>query len=165
MRTFTNNLREHMYSASAPIAFLTLMKIKHTSLSSSIYLVENNESVSTYDLEDTTQTGSKVDYLPAHFKYTPRSMGEDKKEASITIGAVDRTIITALREVPSELSIIVAIVKSDDFDSIEFGPNDYLLRGVSYDAMTVTGSLSIDHHLTASFPYNKFIPKHFPGLF
>ncbi len=165
MRTFSNNLKEHMFSSSAPVAFLTLMKIKHDSLASDIYLVENNELVETYDLEDTAQTGSKVDYLPAFFKYVPRSMGEDKKEATITIGAVDRTIITALREVPTALTIVVAIVKSDDFDAIEFGPNDYLLRGVSYDAMTVTGNLSIDHHLTSSFPYNKFIPKHFPGLF
>lgn len=155
MRTLSAGLVGEMYKQTSGVAYLTLLEISHPNLTETLYFVDNNVEV-THNLQV---------YSPMDFKFTLRSQGENPVDASLEIDGVDRSVIQKLRSVSTGLHINVKIVSSLDFDVVEDGPYEFILKGIKYTAYSVKGTLSVEHKLTSSFPQYRFVPKHFPRLY
>jgi len=135
--------------------FLTLIEIDHTSLSSPIRVVDNNE--------DIVSNGNT--YSGAAFLFTLPSQADDKlSPAKLTIDNVDRRIVEAVRTINSPADMTVSIILASDPDTIEVGPYDFKLKNVSYDAQQVTGDLLYLQYLDNTASTVIMNNQNFPAL-
>jgi hypothetical protein len=148
--------REAMYSQETGEVFLELLEISHVDMSSPIRVVNNTEAI--------VHGGNTYNAFP--FKIKPP--GEKQSEitrASLTIDAVDRTVIEAIRTITSPATVTYKVVLAATPDTVEAGPFVFSLKGTSYTAYHVSGELVYEDRLFMNIPSLKFSPRLFPGLF
>jgi hypothetical protein len=89
-------------------------------------------------------------------------------KASVTIDNVDRTTILALRGITATSRPTVTVQIVSDLDgtvSLERGPYEFYLNGISYDLFSINMELSYNDELSYTFPHVSFEPENCPGLF
>jgi hypothetical protein len=148
--------REAMYSQETGEVFLELLEISHADLSSPIRVVNN-----TVDITHNSNT-----YSAFPFKIQPP--GEKQSEitrASLTIDAVDRTVIQAIRSISTPATVTYKVILASAPDTVEAGPFVFSLKNTQYTAYQVSGELVYEDRLFMRVPYLKFSPRLFPGLF
>ena len=156
-RTLSSAALQALYSQETGTAFLILLTISHPTLAAPLFFTS-----------DGVQTVSRGNaYLPFPFQLTiPDDQDQQLPQAQITIDNVDRSIVTAIRNMGTvPASILIEIVTSSTPDSVEFASGALTLRDVNYDAMTVTGTLSFEAILAEPFPGDLVTPATIPGVF
>lgn len=105
-------------------------------------------------------------YLPLAFRITLPAEGDEITAATITIDAVDRQIIEAMRKAEDipEVSFSLILASTPDADA-EAGPFNFQLKKVSYNSMSLQAELSTGNHLDGAFPRVIKTPYYFPALF
>jgi len=83
----------------------------------------------------------------------------------IVIDNIDRRIMAGIRSLPTAPTVLLEVVLASSPDTVEAGPFNFTLRGVDYDALTITGTLSPEDILNEPFPQYTYSPASFPGLF
>lgn len=86
-------------------------------------------------------------------------------KANISIDNINREIVYKIRQASSAVRIKIEIVLSSSVDTPEITIENFRLEQVSYDAMTVSGDISIKYFDLEPFPSKQFTPSDFPGLF
>jgi hypothetical protein len=84
---------------------------------------------------------------------------------TLRIDNVDRSIVTALRQVTTELSVSLSVILDSDPDVVEVGPYLFSLKRANYDANVVSGEMEYEDVLREPMPGHTFTPSFFPGLF
>jgi hypothetical protein len=84
---------------------------------------------------------------------------------TLRIDNVDRSIVTALRQVTTELSVSLSVVLDSDPDVVEVGPYLFSLKRANYDANAVSGELEYEDILREPMPGHTFTPSFFPAIF
>ena len=138
--------------------FLFLLDITLTigGSSSVFHFVNNTQSV--------TRLGTL--YTPLGFQITLPNEGETIHEAKLTIDAVDLVIIEAMRETTTKPQVTFSLILASAPDAdTEAGPFNFELSDVSYNAQTLSATLTYGKHLEAVFPKVGKTPYYFPGLF
>lgn len=105
-------------------------------------------------------------YLPLAFRITLPAEGDEITAATITIDAVDRQIIEAMRKAEDipEVSFSLILASTPDADA-EAGPFNFQLKKMSYNSMSLQAELSTGNHLDGAFPRVIKTPYYFPALF
>ena len=142
-------------ASSASVAWLCLLTIT-ASGAPPLYVVNNSEPV----------ISRGVTYAPYPFSLQlPADDSETLPTVSLVISNVDRSIIEFVRSQQFAPAIVVELVTSLYPDIVEKALDFLTLTAISYDALSLTGTLSVDNFLGQKFPAEGYIPTLFPGLF
>lgn len=142
-------------SASSEV-FLYLLTITDPEDTNPAYLVNNSEPI----------ISRGITYQPYPFNIV---LGEDDgvriPTIKLTIDNVDQSITEYIRSTLKPPYIKIELVLSSQPDVIEKSLDNMKLRNVTYDAMTVQGTLEYVNVLTSRFPDASYTAVEFPALF
>ncbi len=147
-----------LYSQETAQVFLTCVTITHPSLAQPLRFVYNNQPIERND-------GT---YHPALFSITlPEESADSFPTVELSIENIDRSITDAIRLLPAprpQVALDVCLASSPN--TLEAGPFNLSLTGVTYDAMQVIGTLGLeDDLLNVAIPADIYTPINSPGLF
>lgn len=148
--------RASIFAASTAEVWLHLLTINHADLSSPIRLVDNNQAI----------TSRGQTFLPFAFRaQIPAEVDGQLPKVEIQIDAVDQSIIAQLEVLQSPPTITLEVIMASAPDVVERGPWLFTIRSVSYNALTIRSELTYEQLTAEPFPYRRFTPSDFPGLF
>lgn len=154
--TVTQTFKAAAYQQQTDEVPLVIITIDHDDLSTPLRFVNDGQDV---------VSGGET-YLKAAFKISfPKRSPDDIPRATIEIGNVDRQIALAIRSITSRPSVTVSRILASDPSTIQEGPYEFMLSGVSYDAFVVSAALSFDDIFDEPYPGDTFSPSVAPGLF
>jgi hypothetical protein len=142
-------------ASSSEVAWLALLTITVTGLPP-LYLVNNSAPI--------VSRGNQ--YEPYPFAVTlPADDSETTPAVTLSISILDAAIIEFVRSQPYAPAIVIEVVTSAYPDIVEKSLGFLRLVSVTYDAMTLTGTLNVDDFMTQGFPAESYVPPQFPALF
>jgi hypothetical protein len=143
-------------ASSTNAAWFFLLSITPASGDEVIHLVNNNEPV----------VSNGITYIPYPFNLTlPLDTGDKIPTITLTIDNVDQLLVDAIRELEVAPSIRVQLITSVFPDLVEKDLDFLKLRNVTYDAMSITGTLEVASVWARKFPSEQVDPVHYPALF
>jgi len=150
--TVSTTFKAAAYAQQTDEVALVILAIAHSDLAATIRVVNNTENV----------TSGGDEYLAAGFDI---KLPNDDGRTTISVCNIDRIMVNAIRSISSRPTVTMSVILASDPDTIEVGPYVMELSEVTFDAFTVTGTLTFDDFLDEPFPGDKFTPGQFPGLF
>lgn len=155
-RSVSDTFRSAVYAQETDQVFLALITIDHPSFATPIRVSS--------DAVDTLSRGNTFSRYP--FKLTLPGEGDGASSiAKITIDNVSRDILRQLRATSDAASVLIEIVLGSAPDTVEVSFPDFYLSEVDHDALTIQGTLSVEHFTAEPFPALVFSPAGFAGLF
>jgi len=157
VRTISTAAKKEIFASQSGAVFLFVLQIAHSTIST-IYLVNNNEDV-TYD-------GNT--YTAYAFKFTPPSDKEGNKDsAKLLISNVDRTLLATIRTISTPLAASAAVIMilPNGTISKEAGWWVFDLKDITYDVMTISGTLSFNFELNHNASQTKYNNLTFPAIY
>ncbi len=137
-------------------AWFFLLTIIPNGSTEAIHLVNNNEQV----------VSNGITYLPYPFAINlPLDTGDKIPNITLTINNTDQLIVDAIREMELAPTVRLQLVTSAFPDLVEKDLDFLKLRNVSYDAMTITGTLEVASVWARRFPSETVDPVRYPALF
>lgn len=85
--------------------------------------------------------------------------------ARLSIDNVARALVDEIRNLVEPLVLTIEIVAASTPDTVEYSAVDYRLKNVTYDALTISGTLTQENYLTEPYPKDVMSAATFPGLF
>ena len=146
-----------MYGQSTNEAFLVLIELDHDDLGVPLRF--------TSDGVDTISNGDTYTAYPFEI-VLPSNTEEGISQGRITIDNIDQSLITAIRSISSEpMDVSMSIVLASDPDTIEVIFTGFRFTNITYNALVISGEITIEFFLNEPFPGDTFLPSTFPGLF
>lgn len=154
--TITATTRGEMFASEADEGLLVLLTINHVDLSVPIRVVANQENI----------VSRTEDFIAFPFDIVLPTMAEGSPpRAQLTIDNVSLEIAQAIRQVSSAPTVLIEVVRTDNFDSVELSFPELKLQNVRWDAGQVSGDLTSEDLQLEPYPADAFVPSNFPGLF
>lgn len=165
-RQISDNAKKAVFAQSTDEAFITLAKINHPSfVDGPVYVCDDAmEALPTLGGRGVISRGQEYVYMPFSMSM-PMQDDTGLAQAKITIENVSRQIIDVARRADSSLSIHIEVVMASDVDSPEITMPEFKIERIKYDAMSVSGDLSVEYYDLEPFPARRFSPADFAGLF
>jgi len=156
-RALSSTFVEAVNSTETGEVFLILVTISHPDLANTIRI--------TSDSVDTVSNGNTFVSFPFR-----ASLPDDSEEASgalakLTIDAVDRRVVEAVRKISGVPDVEIDIVLASDPDQLEASWPTFKMSNARYDKMTIEGDLVLELLDQEPFPADSFDPARFPGMF
>lgn len=148
--------RQALNASETGEAFIVLLTIDHPNLAVPIRVGS--------DAVDTLSRGETFVAFPFDLRL-PDDSGDRTPRASLSIDNVDRRIVQAIRAITSAPSVTIEIVRAGDADTVEAAFPAFTFTDLSYDALTVSGSLTLESFAAEPYPAATFTPSRFRGLF
>jgi len=95
----------------------------------------------------------------------PNDDSERLPTVTLQIDNVSGEIMEYIRSLPQAPTMLLEVVSTLDLDTVEKAVGFLKLQQVSYDALTVSGSLTLDNYLTRRFPGDDYDPIQFAAIF
>jgi len=108
--------------------------------------------------------GEEYIYLPIDIQL-PQQDDTGIARARLTIDNVDRLIVEGARKASKGLSVTIEIVMASDPDTVEVSVPDFRFERVRYNALTISGDISLEYFDLEPFPSGRFTPSKWPGIF
>jgi hypothetical protein len=135
----------------------------HTATGSSVEPRETTLRV-VANTEDVVSRG--MVFQATHFEINlPNDDGETFPYVELKIANVDGLLIQAIRAFRNPPEMTLEIVLSDMPDLVERKVDFLRLSSCEFNALTISGRLSVESSLTNRFPAYDYNPSAFPGLF
>lgn len=165
MRTLSAAAKQAALAQQTGEVFVILMRISHPNFAQDILLSSDPTQVLPIaNVRGTVSNGEEYVYLPFTIQL-PQQDGEGISRAKVQIDNIDRRMVEAVRTADSSLSVDVSIVLASQPDIIEVSIPDFKIEHVTYDALTISGDLSLEYYDLEPFPHLRFTPSNFPGMF
>jgi hypothetical protein len=133
-----------------------LVTVTHTEVAETYYLTDAPEIV----------TSRGIPFLPIPMEPTISEDSPDRApQAKLLIANIDRRLVTILRSTNIAADIKLEVVKISDPDYVEAILDNFKMKDVTYDAMTIEGTLSLEELFSEPFSDYNFTPQTAPGLF
>ena len=155
-RAVSDILRAAVNAQDTAEVYIILLTLDHPELDGPIRL--------TSDAVDTVSRGETFAAVPIDITL-PDDTEDRPPTARLTVSAVDRTVVQAVRSINTSPSVTIEVVLASDPDRVEVRWPDLELRNVSYDAVVVSGEVTLQNFAQRAFPARRFDPATFPGLF
>lgn len=155
-RPISLSARQALFSSGTGEAFLVLLTLDHSSMTAPIRV--------TSDAVETISRGDSFIAFPFDL-LIPDDTENASPRARLIIDNVDRAIVAAIRNITSAPSILIEIVQASNPDTVEASFPDFKLTNVNYDALTVSGDLTVEDFTAEPWPCAIFSPANFPGMF
>lgn len=121
-----------------------------------IFLTSNTETV----------TSRGRDYISYPFALElPSDEQGQISQARMSIDNVSRALIDEIRGLTNPLRLTIEVVLATSPDVVEYVANDYVLRDVTYDELSITGTLTSEDFLNEPYPKDLISAALFPGVF
>jgi len=78
--------------------------------------------------------------------------GQKLPEVKLTIDNVDRSLVEAIRGLQEPPAITLKLVLASQPDTVEITISDLILRAVTYDAYSISGTLYAEDIMNSRFP-------------
>jgi len=157
--------RQAAYGQETDEVFLVLIKINHEDFVG-LSLEPLRFTSNGVDTTSTVDGGSET-YSSYPFRIIlPSNVEVGITHGSIVIDNIDRSIVSAIRQIssePCEVSIWVVLASSPNTIEAEF--TGFRFANVDYNKLIVSGEITIENFLSEPFPGDTFLPSTFPGLF
>lgn len=166
-RTTSTAFRSAVYSPQTSEVFVLLLTLNHSDLATPIRVSTDNADTFTVDgttVRGTISNRNNFVFLPMEITL-PDDSEESVTQAKIVIDNIDRDILASIRGLDSSPTISIQVVLASSPNTYEAQFNDFVLRDVTADALTIQGTLSLDNFLNEPFPGGTMFPSNFPGLF
>lgn len=108
--------------------------------------------------------GNPYIFLPIEVTLPTEEEAQAPK-CSITIHDVTRYIVPMIRDISGPPKIKMELVLSKTPDTVEVSFDGFYINSFTYNADTVSASLSMIDLEREPFPMHSFTPRYFPGLF
>lgn len=95
----------------------------------------------------------------------PNDDSERLPTVTLQIDNVAGEIMDYIRSLPEAPTLLLEVVSTIDLNVVEKSVGFLKLQAVSYDAMTVSGTLTLDNYLTRRFPASDYDAIQFPAIF
>lgn len=154
-RTVPANVLEATQAQETGEVVLYLLTVTSADLAGPLHFVDNTVSIS---------SRGNV-YSPAPFSMgLPADLETEIKDVTLTIDAVNREIINAIRTTQETISILVEVIVASDPDTV-LASADFDVQASSYRATDANLSLGFEPILIEPFPAARFTPSNAPGLY
>lgn len=165
MRNLSNAAKHAIFSQQTEEAFIILVTISHSSFTDDIRVASDPfQLLPEASVRGVVSRGNEFLYFP--FSITlPNSDDTGIARANVSFDNIDRSMITSIRRADSSLSIKIEMVLASDVNNVEFAIDGFKLDRVTYDALTISGEISMEYYDLEPFPSKRFTPSDFPGLF
>lgn len=157
-RSTSLTFRQAVYAQETAQAFVVLLEITHSDLAPPIRVCSGGQNIAS------GPGGNPFVFYPFELNL-PDETTESVPAATITIDNVDRQIIASLRTLASPPTVRIMVVLSSTPSVVEADFPVFKFIEITYDALTITGTISIEDFLLEPFPGDSFVPSLFPGLF
>lgn len=164
-RPVTNTFRRESYSLSTKECFVLLLTLSHADWTENVYVASDPMTLLTVaGVRGVLSNGIEYLYLPFSL-ILPSQDPSGTSKCEISVDNVDRRIIEAVRSASSKVSVAMQVVLSSDPDSVEISYEDFELGQVGYDAFTISGQISVEYFDLEPFPYARYNPADYSGIF
>lgn len=155
-RTLSTPAMRAMLAQETGECWLFFLTLSHPQLDPPIRVVNDHVN---HDVDGVTWVGY-------HFDVTmPPETDGSVPRVRLSIDNIDRSIVTALRQLPSSPTVSFRIALATSPAVTEAGPFDFTLHDATYDALVVEGELRYEDVLNEPCPAELMSPNSFPGLF
>ena len=164
-RTLSTTARGAMFAQQTDEVFIVLLTISHDSFDDDIRVAsDSRESLPVAGVRGVISRGDEYIYIP--FDLTlPQQDDTGVSKASISLDNVGRELITAVRSADSAVRIKIEVVLDSAIDTVEITLDDFRLDSIKYNALTVSGDISMDYYDLEPCPKQRFTPSDWPGVF
>lgn len=145
-----------VYRQETDEAFILLLTIDHPNLATAVRVCLNSQNI--------TSRGNEYVAYPFEIDL-PSDDPEQPSRVTLTIDNVDRSIVTAIRQLEGPPTVDLEVIMASTPDTVEAGPFSFTLRNANYDILSVEGELAFEDLLNEPFPAESFTPATHPGLF
>lgn len=152
----SNTLRGAMFSEETSDGLLVLLTIAHVDLPDPIRIVNNKTNV--------TSRGEEFIAFPFEI-VLPTSSPDAPPKAQLIIDNVSRELGQIIRTISSAPTVLIEVVRINNFDSLELSFPAFKMKNVRFDVSQVRGDLVSDDLQIDPYPVHTFSPANFPGLF
>lgn len=165
MRSVTTTLKQAVAAQTTDIVFIKLITITAPNLAEPIRVCDDSfEVLPLAGGRGVVSRGEEFIYLP--FDLTlPNEDDTGIGRARISIDNVSREIIAAIRGSNGQIGIKIEIVLNVDVDTPEVVLDNFVLQSVNYDALTINGDIAVQYFDLEPFPFQRFTPSTFQGIF
>lgn len=145
-----------LLAETTPKTFVVTLKITGEGITDPIHLVNDVLPL----------TVGAVVYDPFPFEVVlPTDDADKPPTARIRISNVSQLLVDEIRILPQAPTFELAIRLTDTPDSIEYGPWALDASSASYDINTIEIDLRMRDFAVEPFPYLRYTPNYFPGVF
>ena len=163
-RNVSATFQSAVNAASVDTAFIVLVTVSHSSFTDDIRVASDPyEDLPTAGVRGVISNGDEYLHCPFTIEL-PAQDDSGVARARISIDNVDRTVVAAARSADSPVSIKIQIVLSSAPDTVEVLVDGFRLEAVEYDALTVSGEISVEYFDLEPFPKGRFNPSEWSGL-
>lgn len=155
-RSITGAALQSLFSQDTAEVWLVLLDIDHSTLPTPIRVVNDTKNI--------TSNGNVYTAFPFDISI-PADIGERLANVKLTISNVTRTLIQTLRTIEDSPTVDMNLVLASDPDNIQAGPFEMRLHDVTYDTLSITGTLGFEDILNEPFPADTYRPANFPSVF
>lgn len=164
MTTPSPALIEAITARSTEEVFLFLLTIDHDDLAEPIYVTNDTKETLSNGQLGVTSNGIEFTYIP--FKFALPTLEKDSiPTTSISMDNITREIVAVLTNISTPPSVRIQIALSSQPDIIEYDLEGFKIATVEWDAMSITGTLTVEQYFNEPYPSVRFTPSRFPGLF
>ena len=161
----SNNFDQQVFAQETDSVFIILITLSSDELDDDIRLASDPfETLPVANVQGVESNGLEYIFIPFEISL-PRDDSTGTVSATLRIDNVEREIIAQARTITTPLSVKIQCVLSDDVDVVEMEYDYFSLSNLQYDAMTISGQLTLNYWGLEPFPSGRFIPSQFPGLF
>ena len=155
-RNVSNSFKSAAFGQETDEVFLVLLEIDHTDLDEPIRV--------TSDGVQTVSNGNTFVAYPFELSL-PSNPETGISQAQLTIDNISQDIIVSIRNITTPPTVVIQVVLASAPNDVEAEFSGFELKNVSYDALTITGTLTIESFMNEPYPGGSFLPSTFPGLF
>ena len=153
---FSDRFKVAVLAQETDEVILWLLTIRHPE-SDTVYRLVNN-------LDDVTSRGNKFMALPFKFAL-PDDDGVSLPQVSIVVDNVGLELMDLIRSYGNGLQLTAEIILASTPDVVEYTIDGLTVRGVTYDAKTISLQAQVEDLLNQRFPADDFLPRSFSGMF
>jgi hypothetical protein len=164
----STTFKQAAYAQETGRVIIALITIDHSSLLDPIRICTNpTERLQEFEndiIYGTVSRGNNYVFLPFSLQI-PSDTDEGPGNMTIEFDNVHRTYTEAIRSIFTPPTVTVELVLDSDPDTVEVSWPEFLLTDITYNALTIQGTLSLELLDREPFPSGTFNPSSFPGLF
>jgi hypothetical protein len=146
-----------MFAQESGDPFLTLVTLTHPDFAGPVRLVNNQE--------DIISNGQTFIAFPLEITLPTDDDAGVAREISITFANTSLELVDELRSVQTPVNVQLDLILASTPDIIEFSFQEFKLRTVSFDQMSVQAKLFMDDFLNVELTSESYSPAIYPGLF
>lgn len=158
--------KQAVFAQETKEVFVTLLTFSHASFTDDIR-ISDDPTVQVLPVAGQPGIVSNGDeYIFCPFTITlPAQNDSGIAQCQITVDNVGEEMIGPIRSAGSAINCTVQIVLASQPDTVEMFFENFQLQSVDYDALTVSGNLSMEYYDLEPFPAGRKTPGTTPGIF